>query len=72
MKEKMTVSEVKEICRRAMNCIVFQSDDIMSGGYSTCPFCDKCSYYGDTKKHKDDCLVYKIEKIVRCAEIVDG
>ena len=44
----------------------------MSGGYSTCPFCDKCSYYGDTKKHKDDCLVYKIEKIVRCAEIVDG
>lgn len=72
MQEKISVREVKDIVRRAKDCTVWVDDgpDTIGGGHTTCAFCGKASFWNDTKKHKDDCLINELMRIER-AEIVE-
>ena len=64
-KEKITISEVKEIVNRAIgDCIVWIDSDEIGGGYSLCAFCGCERHNRDKKDHYDDCLVKELERII--------
>ncbi len=64
-KEKITISEVKEIVNRAIDdCTVWINTDEIGGGHSLCAFCGCECHNCNKKTHYDDCLVKELERIV--------
>lgn len=62
----MTLDEIKEIVRRAIDeCVVWTADgyNVRYGGHATCAFCCREAIHSIDVQHTDNCLVRDLKRI---------